>query len=277
VKFPLISADIDMMVKINVYPIKFSFLNRERMNIVGLVYQGRNISRTAPTVFFADRLNADKNNGFCGIMAERCASDSLRAVNIDFTNAFGESDGNIHDTTVTGRVEDIEDTIKYFQGEKMMDPGCDIGIVGCGVGTVVALKLASASKYSSRIKAVVGIDAAFSLNSIFNDLVFGSMQKDVRIEERSGDIVFGNGRLDRNFMDDYYGNIRSLCETLKNSAFPTLLDLPEDNIQSYLGEDPLFMRFGSALKNFQMMKTRKTETLMKNCLQFLDRKLPKPC
>ena len=247
---------------------RFECRNRSGLNIVGRMYHTQDTERTASTVIFADRLNATKNNGFCDIMAENYASKYLRTVNIDFTFAPGESYGSIGDATVSKRAADIVDTIKYLSYEKVMDRGCNLEFVGCGVGSVVALKLASASGYGSRVKAVVGIDSAFSMHAVLNDLVFGTPEQHASIEDGTGDIIYGNNRVDRGLLEDYFANIRTLCETMPKAEYNTLLCLSKGD-DLFLGKEPIFKTFGRAFVNFQTLKDEDERRLISDCRQFL--------
>ncbi len=102
-------------------------------------------------------------------LGERFAEEGFALLRFDFSGC-GESEGNIADTTVTGRKEDLLAAIAFMQS-RMSGSAQPMGLLGSSMGGFVSLLVASHQK---GIKAVAAWATPFSFEELREGITVSS-------------------------------------------------------------------------------------------------------
>jgi alpha/beta superfamily hydrolase len=139
--------------------------------LAGIIHYPPHASRAC--IITSHGLLSNKDSDKFIALGERFAEEGFTVLRFDFRGC-GESGGNIADTTVTGRKEDLLAALAFMQ-RRLPESAQPIGLLGCSMGGFVSLLVASCR---DEIKAV----AAWATPFCFEELREG-------IALSSGDII----------------------------------------------------------------------------------------
>jgi len=161
---------------------KLFIKNRKNQKICVVVETPKSAKGLA---FVMHGLGGFKDQPFLIKVAEAFLENNFTTVKFDTTNTFGESDGKYEDATLTNYYEDLEDVIKWAEGESWYkEPfilaGHSLGGISCALFS---------EKYPEKIKALILISPVISgqltLETEYGESIKGEWKRSGWHEEKS--------------------------------------------------------------------------------------------
>lgn len=134
---------------------KINIKNRKNQNIVVLVDKSENQKGLA---FVMHGLGGTKDQAHIKTFASAFSEKGYTVVRFDTTNTLGESDGDLIDATLTNYYEDLEDVVKWAEGQKFYQEP----FVLCGHSLGAISTALFAEKYPQKVKALAPTSAVIS-------------------------------------------------------------------------------------------------------------------
>ncbi len=134
---------------------KLFIKNRKGQNVSTLVEQGNDQKGLA---FVMHGLSGFKEQDHIQTFANAFKEKGFTVVRFDTTNTFGESDGKYEDATITNYYEDLEDIIKWAEGQKWYQK--PFALSGHSLGGICTALYAE--KYPEKVLALAPISPVVS-------------------------------------------------------------------------------------------------------------------
>jgi len=135
--------------------------------LAGVIHHPRHDSRGC--IINSHGLLSNKDSDKFIALGERFAEEGFIVLRFDFSGC-GESEGNIADTTVTGRKEDLLKALAFMQG-RLSGSTQPIGLLGSSMGGFVSLLVASCRE---EIQAVAAWATPFSFEELREAITLSS-------------------------------------------------------------------------------------------------------
>ena len=118
----------------------------ENQKLVGDIYLPDGFEKPYPVMICSHGRETNRKRGKWPKIAERFPQEGIAIINFDHRGApEGESDGKFEDTTLTGRVEDLEAVIKFSKTIPEIDSN-QILLLGSSLGGKTALSVAASDE-----------------------------------------------------------------------------------------------------------------------------------
>lgn len=132
------------------------FIKNRKGQKMAVVVEGE--SNAKGLAFVMHGLSGNKEEPHIQTFAQAFREATYTVVLFDTTNTFGESEGKYEDATITNYYEDVEDVIKWSQGQSWYQEPFDLAGHSLG-GICIALY---AQKYPEKVKALAPISTVIS-------------------------------------------------------------------------------------------------------------------
>jgi len=143
---------------------KFRFCEHDLAGVVRSPHE-----ETSTCVITCHGLYSSKDSAKYVGIARRFCGEGLAVLRFDFRGC-GESGGLFEDTSLTGRMEDLEDALDFVQ-----EQGCDsVGVMGSSLGGTVAVLTAAKDR---RVEALVTWATPCYLDDLFQGEVIKGLEK----------------------------------------------------------------------------------------------------
>ncbi len=126
----------------------------------GIIHYPDNLS--SGCIIACHGLYSDKGSDKFVVLGERFAQEGFAFLRFDFRGC-GKSDGEIEDTTITGRKEDLNAALAFVRLHKPSIAHQNIGLLGSSMGGYISLLVASSNKM---VQAVVAWATPFSFDGL---------------------------------------------------------------------------------------------------------------
>lgn len=166
-------------------PRRFTLRNRQGRRIVGLLDLPAGDGPVERALVACHGYGGDKDGAYLRHIATTLVEAGIAVVRFDFTNARGESDGELRDASVAGYADDLEDVLDYVARQPRLARGA-VAIAGHSYAGMVGLVV------GSRRPDLTGI---FFLSAVFDrttEFDMGVVARQVRAP-----IVIVHGEADR--------------------------------------------------------------------------------
>ena len=128
------------------------FPSRSGKKIVGFLDVAEECQEDAPFVVVSPKFGESKKNNLQ--LAYQLAANGLKVLRFDHTNHVGESEGEIHQYTFSGAIDDIHSAIDYLE----LQHGAErVQVVANSLSARCALRVAALDSRVSRLVTMVGV------------------------------------------------------------------------------------------------------------------------
>ena len=129
-----------------------SFASRSGKKIVGFVDVDAECPKDAPFVVVSPKFGESKKNNLQ--LAYQLAANGLKVLRFDHTNHVGESEGEIHQYTFSGAIDDMHSAIDYLE----LQHGAEqVQVVASSLSARCALRVAAMDSRVFRLVTIVGV------------------------------------------------------------------------------------------------------------------------
>jgi len=157
---------------------KEKFVRFGEYELVGVLHSPSEVASTC--VITCHGLYSSKDSEKYVDIARRFCGEGFAVLRFDFRGC-GESGGRLEDTSLTGRMEDLESALDFVQ-EQGYESG---GVMGSSLGGTVAVLTAAKDR---RIKALVTWATPCHLDELFRGEVIEGLEK-LRLDAEKYDVV----------------------------------------------------------------------------------------
>lgn len=123
----------------------------EGQKVVASLHLPENFKKPLPCVIASHGYKSNRNSEKYSLIGHSFSQEGIAVLRFDYRGALnGDSDGMFEDTTLTGRIKDLQSALDHLKHVREVDSN-RVGLIGSSLGGMVVLAL---SKYE-RVKAVV--------------------------------------------------------------------------------------------------------------------------